>query len=244
MNVKMKDNMNENMNENSNRMYDLDAVNDATERKLPREKLESEGLESLSDTVLVKLMLGICNENARNLALISEVSKILSRNDNLERIFFDLKAVKGIKTAKASGIVAGFELFRRKYLMKRKISCPGDCFKVLDKYAEESQEHFIVIALNAANEVISTNVVSIGLANQTITHPREVFSRAIEARAVSIILAHNHPTGDVKPSHADIETTITLQKAGKIIGIQVIDHIIFGQGNFHSFAEHKDLNFT
>ena len=232
------------MNENYNRIYNYDVADDTTEKKLPREKLESEGLESLSDTVLIKLLLGICNENARNLSLISEVSKILSRNDSLEKIFLDLKAVKGIKTAKASGIIAGFELFRRKYLMKRKISCPGDCFRMLDKFAEENQEHFIVIALNAANEMISMNVVSIGLANQTIIHPREVFSRAIESRAVSIILAHNHPTGDVKPSHADIETTITLQKAGKIIGIRVIDHIVFGRGNFHSFAEHEDLNFT
>ncbi len=215
-----------------------------TDAKLPREKLESDGLASLSDTVLIKLMLGICNDNARNLTLINEVSRALSQNESLDRIFADLKAVRGIKTAKASGIIAGFELFRRKHMTKNRIKSPSDCHRILEAYEEETQEHFIMIALNAANEATSVNVISIGLANQTLIHPREVFSKAIEARAISIIIAHNHPTGDVHPSKADIDTTKTLQKAGRIIGIKVIDHIIFGRGNYYSFAEHNTVDFN
>ena len=117
------------------------------------------------------------------------------------------------------------------------IGQPNDIFPFLKRYASKKQEHFVVVTLDAANRVIKVHLVSIGLLNRTLIHPREVFVRAIKDCAATVILAHNHPSGSLEPSREDREATQRLGKAGEIVGIHVLDHIIIGKSGFFSFRE-------
>ena len=122
-----------------------------------------------------------------------------------------------------------------------RISGPQDAYKALDRYKNKDQEHFFVLTLNGAHEVVKTNIISIGLANRTLVHPREVFRTAIKDNAVAVILAHNHPSGNTEPSPDDREVTVVMKKAGKVIGIEVIDHMVFGKKGFYSFLEKGEI---
>jgi DNA repair protein RadC len=119
-----------------------------------------------------------------------------------------------------------------------KITSPNDAYYALKRYARQKQEHFIVLTLTGAHEVISVTIVSIGLLNRTVVHPREVFHRAIKDSAAAVIVAHNHPSGQLEPSEEDRMITKRLTDAGEIIGIPILDHIIFTRNGFVSF---KDL---
>lgn len=111
----------------------------------------------------------------------------------------------------------------------KKISCPQDTFSILEGYMQGlDRENFVVLLLDTKNKVIGINTVSIGTLNSSLVHPREVFKPAILASAAALILAHNHPSGDPKPSREDIEVTKRLIEAGGLLGIQVLDHIIVG----------------
>jgi len=121
-----------------------------------------------------------------------------------------------------------------------KISKASDVFKEMKAFKNKQQEHFITIYLNGANEIIESRVITIGTLNQSLVHPREVFSPAIEKRAASIIIAHNHPSGVLKPSREDMLVTDRLKQSGKLLGIEVLDHIIFGINGFYSFKD-EDL---
>jgi DNA repair protein RadC len=114
---------------------------------------------------------------------------------------------------------------------------PRHIFKVVKRYAESAQEHFILVTLNHSNVVISISIVSIGLVNKTIVHPREVFHRAISDMAGSIIVCHNHPSGNCNPSDEDLAITEQLEKAGEILGIPLLDHIIFSKTDYVSLRE-------
>jgi DNA repair protein RadC len=118
-----------------------------------------------------------------------------------------------------------------------KIKTPEDTFNLVKRYQNEQREQFIVITLNRAHEPISVSIASIGTANNTIVHPREVFVRAIQDMASAIIVCHNHPSGMLKPSREDKEITERLCSAGKILGIFVLDHVIFSQNGFKSLRE-------
>ncbi|MCK5295046.1 MAG: JAB domain-containing protein [Arcobacteraceae bacterium] len=117
----------------------------------------------------------------------------------------------------------------------------SDIFKEIEEFKDKVQEHFITIYLNGANEIIESRVITIGTLNQSLVHPREVFSPAIEKRAASIIIAHNHPSGILKPSKEDLQVTKRLRESGKILGIEVLDHIIFGDTGFYSFKDENLL---
>ena len=112
-----------------------------------------------------------------------------------------------------------------------------DAFEILKPFGLKEQEHFIILNLNTANEVISQNVVSIGTVNRTIVHPREVFRKAIEENATAIFICHNHPSGSMKPSEEDKQITERLRDAGEILGISVIDHLIVSKDSYFSFDE-------
>lgn len=108
--------------------------------------------------------------------------------------------------------------------------------------ADRKQEHFLCISLNGANEVIATRTISVGLVNKAQVHPREVFADPITDRAAAIIIAHNHPTGNVTPSKDDVEITRKLKAAGETLGIKVLDHIIFSHKGYYSFLESNELD--
>lgn len=122
-----------------------------------------------------------------------------------------------------------------------KITGPDHILPAVEEWREAAQEHFIVTTLNGAHEIIKTRVVSIGLINRTLVHPREVFNNAITDNAAAIILCHNHPSGNVEPSTEDIKITARLKQAGIIIGIEIMDHIIIAKRGYYSFLEEGKL---
>lgn len=132
-----------------------------------------------------------------------------------------------------------FEFVFEKKMDMGTINCPNDIKPLLMNYAQSPQELFLVVTLDSAHNPIKCHMVSLGTVNKTIVHPRDVFREAIVDNANAVIVAHNHPSGNAEPSREDIETTEMLEKAGKLIGIQVLDHIIFTpNGDTYGFADH------
>ena len=215
------------------------SIRDVSLEDRPREKLEKKGAESLSDLELLMLLLSSGN-GERNVSEVSnELLDILDRKEDPD--LATLCAIKGMGKAKSSLVLAALELGRRR---RRKlgigatISSPGDIYREVRHYSTRCQEQFIVLVLNGAHEVINTFVATIGLVNKTLVHPREVFSDAIARRATAIALAHNHPSGTLEPSDDDISVTERIRKSGDILGIKVLDHIIFTNRGYYSFLEH------
>jgi len=118
-----------------------------------------------------------------------------------------------------------------------KVKRADDVFKEIKEFKNKSQEHFIVLYLDGDNKIIETRVISVGTLNQTLVHPREVFAPAIEQRSASIIVAHNHPSGTLSPSSEDMEVTNRLKEASKILGIELLDHIIFSVNGYLSLRD-------
>ena len=122
-----------------------------------------------------------------------------------------------------------------------KVSAPSDAYKALAKYHNKRKENFLVLTLNGCNQIIALRLVSIGLVNRTIVHPREVFQWALKDNATAIIAAHNHPSGNIEPSSEDIEVTKRLKDAGAIMGIPLLDHLVFSKTSYYSFLEKGTL---
>ncbi len=120
-----------------------------------------------------------------------------------------------------------------------KIRFPADVLPLIRHYADRKQEHFLCVSVNGAREVTHVRVVSIGLVNKSHVHPREVFADVIAERASAVIIAHNHPEGSLNPSEEDIAITESIRDAGKILGINLLDHIIFNRSDYYSFAENN-----
>ena len=151
-----------------------------------------------------------------------------------------LMKIKGVTAQMATSLVVAVELGRRlgSLRARKTVTGPTDIFKAVIPYWNEYQENFVVVGLNGAYEILYTQIVTTGLLNRTVVHPREVFARAIKDRCCSIAIAHNHPSGNVEPSEDDRQVTIRLQKAGEILGIKVLDHIVFSDERYFSFLEH------
>ena len=150
----------------------------------------------------------------------------------------DLEHLEGMGPVKAMTVIAALEFSRRRIKPGGlKITTPADVLPIIRHFADRKQEHFLCITINGANEVLNVRVVSIGLLDRTPVHPPEVFADAITARASRIILAHNHPEGVVEPSEADTDVTRRIKQAGEIVGIHLLDHIIFNPTTYFSFLE-------
>jgi DNA repair protein RadC len=122
-----------------------------------------------------------------------------------------------------------------------KVRMPADAYGALTRYYRKRKEHFLVLTLDGAHTIHSIRIVSIGIVNRSIVHPREVFIEAIKDNAAAVIVAHNHPSGDFEPSLEDRDVTDRLKEAGKVVGIPVLDHIVFSWRGFYSFLEHDEL---
>ena len=195
----------------------------------PRERLSRLGPEALLDQELVAVMLGRGVKGKEVMELSNEILEVLDQSPR-DEISARLCKIQGIGSARAGQILASLEFARRRFRPEgRKIGKAGDLVPLISFYAGKPQEHFISITLNGANEVMNVRCVSVGLVNCTQVHPREVFADAISDRACSIIVAHNHPSGELKPSDADIAVTKRLIEAGKILGVPVLDHIILSE---------------
>jgi DNA repair protein RadC len=150
----------------------------------------------------------------------------------------DLREFDGVGDAKATLVLAALEFARRRIKPEgAKIETPADLLPHVRHYADRKQEHFLCASINGANEILNIRVVSIGLVDRTPVHPREVFAEALADRASAIVVAHNHPAGGLEPSPADIEVTKQLKAAGVVMGIALLDHIIFNRTGYFSFLE-------
>ena len=206
-----------------------------TER--PREKLCLKGKEALSDQELLAILLGKGSRKHDVLTLAQKLIAVIDKK-GIDVAIDDLVDFDGVGKAKAAIILAAFEFVRRR-IKKDGITFekPSDIVPLLRHYADRKQEHFLCVSLNGANEILNTRVVTIGLADRSHVHPREVFADVLVDRASAVILAHNHPAGSLEPSEEDITVTKRISQAGQILGIAVLDHIIFNQREYLSFVE-------
>ncbi len=215
---------------------------DQTSDPQARERLDERGVRALSDLDLVMILLGTGMKGKPVAILAEEVLHLIDH----EREKLDcalLRKSAGVGKAKASTILASLELGRRIFGPRgNRISSPGDFFPLVRHRADRKQECFVCASLNGAHEVIGVRVISKGLVNRTMVHPREVFADAITDRACAVAVAHNHPSGRLDPSPEDMEITRKLKKAGDFLGIPLLDHIVFSESGYFSFVEHGLLD--
>ena len=193
----------------------------------PREKLQARGAAALSDYELLMAIIGSGSAHADVTKIARDVRKILSeKGSNLT--YEDLLKIKGLGAAKATQLMASFELWRRQFEVSERpiIDSPEKAVELLGDIRSKKQEYFVCLTLDGANRLIAKRVISIGTLTASLVHPREVFAEAITDRAASIVVAHNHPSGNLEPSTADKEVTERLRQAGEILGIDLLDHIL------------------
>ena len=193
----------------------------------PREKLQARGAEALSDYELLMAIIGSGTQYADVTKLAREVQKLLKEKGS-ELAYEDLLSVKSLGPAKATNIMAGFELWRRQFEVSERpiIDSPEKAVEQLSDIRDKKQEYFVCFTLDGANRLIAKRIVTIGTLTSSLVHPREVFAEAITDRAASIIVAHNHPSGTLTASSADSEVTQRLEEAGVMLGIKLVDHLI------------------
>ena len=218
---------------------DFRSIKEMPREDRPRERLHRLGPKGVSDIELVCAMLG-SGSHGRPVQDLAE--DILHLIDSGKVSPEDLQEVQGLGPAKVASICAGLELGRRMSSTRlRSCKDPASVFDLVRHYGDRVQEHFLVVMLNGAHELMGVNLVTIGLVNRTLVHPREVFSDPIRMRATAIILAHNHPSGNLDPSPDDLEVTLRLKKAGLLLGIEVLDHIIFSSEDYRSMSETGEM---
>ena len=203
----------------------------------PREKLQKKGAHALSDLELLAILIG---SGTRGNDVLTTASRLLQVLDGAGASVSigQLCAVSGVGPAKAALIVAALEFARRRIRPRGlKIAFPPDIYPLIRHVADRRQEHFIGISLNGANEVIAIRTVSVGLVNRALVHPREVYADPITDRAAAVIVAHNHPSGNLEPSQDDLVVTRQLREAGQTLGIKLLDHLIFNQTTYYSLLE-------
>ena len=208
----------------------------------PREKMAANGAAVLTDAELIAILLRTGTAEKSAIDIASEMTAdggLYKRLAGITRLN-ELTNIKGLGQAKAATVLAALEIGRRiasaKPIEKIHLSCPQDVADFLmPRLRYAAKEQFVVILLNNKNKVIGTEVVSEGSLSSSVVHPREVFAPAILHHAAAIMVAHNHPSGDPKPSIEDEKVTRQLLRSGKVLGIPMIDHVIIGDGNYYSF---------
>ena len=212
----------------------------------PRERLLEAGPGALSNAELLGILLGIGNREKTAVELASEVISTHGDLFGLHNVtVHELVQTRGVGQAKACIILAAVEFGKRLGRVRNPgrpvISSPADVEGLFrGRIANLDRENFVAVLLNTKNEVLEYPTISVGTLSSSLVHPREVFKPAIRASAAGVVLAHNHPSGKVEPSREDREVTRRLVEASEIIGIEVLDHVILGDGYF-SMKEHGML---
>ena len=207
----------------------------------PREKLLARGAAALSDKELLAILLGKGTTTIDVMTLAEKLTAVVDEK-GLNLRADDLKQFGAVGDAKATLILAAIEFARRRIKPEgTKIQTPADILPLVRHYADRKQEHFLCATVNGANEALNVRVISIGLIDRSPVHPREVFADAVADRASGIIVAHNHPAGGLDPSPGDVAITAQLKAAGEIVGIELLDHIIFNRSSYWSFLEEGRL---
>ena len=204
--------------------------------ELPREKLIKRGASALTDIELLQAVIGSGGKGNDFKQIAKNLNAEIKKQGAGQLTFDDVKSIKGIGDAKATVVFAALEFWRRAFTKQTAplIDSPEKAAEQLHYIKSKKQEHFVLLTLDGARRLIHNRVVTIGTLMCSLVHPREIFSLAIEDRAASIIIAHNHPSGTLDVSTNDREVTRRVRKAGDIVGIRLDDHIIVGNGDFIS----------
>ena len=209
----------------------------------PREKLEKYGVNRLSDSELMAILIrtGIVGKNVVELSkqILKKIKKL-----GLEKMEMkDLLEIKGLGKTKAGQILASLEIGRR-FLQNKKselILSPQDVWNEMKDLRDSKKEHFVIFYLDTQNQIIKREIISVGTLNESLIHPREVFEPAVRYSTAQIIMAHNHPSGNLEPSPEDVAVSRRLIDAENLLGIEVLDHIIITKDGFKSMKELKML---
>ncbi|OIP74978.1 MAG: hypothetical protein AUK06_02565 [Parcubacteria group bacterium CG2_30_36_18] len=218
-------------------------MQDVPKTERPREKLISKGPQNLKDEELLAILLGTGVEGKNVIEVAKQILNKYSKKRLLKLTYNDLSKIKGIGPAKACTILAAAELVKRALKIGEEtlpvIRSTKDVIAQVGYLRNKLREHLVATYLNARNEMLFRKHIFIGTLDANIAHPREIFSEALRQNAAAIILVHNHPSGDPEPSKADLEITKRILEAGKIMGIDVLDHVIITKNKVFSFKENK-----
>lgn len=214
-------------------------IKDTARVDRPREKLISKGAGHLSNSELLAILLRTGTKKKSAVELAKYILQRFRKSSFAEADVEQLSKISGLGKAKAAEIVASFELSKR-FLKEKKAKLyltPKDVWRELKDIRDNKKEHFVVFFLDTRNQEIKREVTSVGTLDTNLVHPREVFEPAIRYSAAQVMVAHNHPSGDVTPSSEDIEITNRLKEAGKILGIDLMDHVVITKEEFKSMKE-------
>ncbi len=209
----------------------------------PREKLLRYGPSRLTEAELLAIIFGTGSKKEDVVSLSKKILERLGEERLTELKMGDLLSIQELGQVKKCQLLALVELGRRWFGEKRKIQIlqPKDIFEELREFRDKKKEYFFVFYLDTRNTEIKRELISVGSLNSNIAHPREIFEPAIRYLSAQIILVHNHPSGDPQPSEEDLELTRKIVEGGKILGIEVLDHVVITKENYFSFAENKLL---
>lgn len=207
----------------------------------PREKLQRKGVQALSDFELLEVLIGSGTRGADVSFIARRIQKLLHLD--AEHVTFEsLTAIKGVSTANASKILAGLELARRHLVRAHTpLLSQQDILTRLEDIRGKQQEYFVALSLDGGQRLIAQRTITIGTLDSVLAHPREVFADAIADRAASLVVAHNHPSGDARPSQKDVMLTQQLAAAGQLLGVTLRDHIIVTKNDYFSCRQHHLL---
>jgi DNA repair protein RadC len=207
----------------------------------PREKLRIKGAFALSDFELLEVIIGNGTRSADVGSIARRVQKLLRKG--AEDLRYDsLVAIKGVNTATASKLLAALELAKRHLIRDvEPIRALPDILARLDDIRTRQQEYLLCMSLDGGQRLIAQRIITIGTLDAVLAHPREIFADAIVDRAACIVIAHNHPSGDVQPSKKDVAFTQQLAAAGQLLGISLRDHIVVSKTDYFSFRQHHLL---
>jgi DNA repair protein RadC len=218
----------------------MSKIKNLPKHRQPREKLIEKGAENLRDSELMAILLRTGTKGKNVMKVSAEILQKFPTKNLLALNFKDLAKIKGIGSGKACLLLAAFELTKRALEVEDNnlptIISAKDAVAQLQELRNVKKEHFVVLYLNARNQLIHKETISIGTLNASLIHPREVFKSAVDCLAASVILAHNHPSGSAEPSEDDAEVTRRLKEAGEILGIEVLDHVIVTKNSFSNLG--------
>ena len=204
---------------------------------LPRERLEKYGEQKLADYELLAILLDSGIKGTNVLTLSKQIIRHINKIGFAKVTLTDLCTIKGLGKAKASKIIAAIALAQRFSKGRPELLSAEDIWNICSDIRASKREHFVAFYINSQNELIERQIISIGTLNASLVHPREVFEPALKLSCASIIIAHNHPSGRLDPSREDVEVTKRLTEAGRLLGVELIDHVIVSKNGYLSFQQ-------